>query len=181
VLELGCGAGANIPFFVALKADYYGIEGSPAIVALLHTSFPQLKDRIVVGDFTQDIPFDGPFELVVDRSSITHNTTEAIRRTLRMIFDRMRPGGKFIGIDWFSTSYPDSKWGEALDSHTRANIPSGPFAGLGTVHFSDQAHLAGLLGAAGFQVERLEHKQVDTAVPSAIGPKGWWNFVAVKS
>ena len=28
VLELGCGAGLNIPFFLALGADYHAIEGS---------------------------------------------------------------------------------------------------------------------------------------------------------
>lgn len=28
VLELGCGAGANIPFFVTIGAEYCGIEGS---------------------------------------------------------------------------------------------------------------------------------------------------------
>ena len=28
VLEIGCGAGANIPFFISKKVNYYGIEGS---------------------------------------------------------------------------------------------------------------------------------------------------------
>ena len=32
VLELGCGAGANIPFFLAQGFKYYGIEGSNTII-----------------------------------------------------------------------------------------------------------------------------------------------------
>ena len=32
ILELGCGAGANIPFFLQRKFDYYGIEGSKTII-----------------------------------------------------------------------------------------------------------------------------------------------------
>jgi SAM-dependent methyltransferase len=180
VLELGCAAGPNIPFFLRSGMDYYAIEGSAAIVARLHCVYPELKDRIVVGDFTRDIPFGGPFDLVVDRSSVTHNTTDAIRKTLQMVFDRMRPGGKFLGLDWFSDVYVDANRGEALDTHTRTNIQSGQFVGLGIVHFSDRDHLLDLLAVAGFQVERLEHKQSDVTIPSQGGRSGWWNFVAVR-
>jgi SAM-dependent methyltransferase len=179
VLELGCGAGANIPFFVKLGADYCGIDVSSEIVALLHKSFPQLKDKIVVGDFTKAPPFGGPFDLVVDRSSVTHNTTAAIQTTLITIMRQLRKGGRFIGIDWFSTAYPDAKMGDTLDSHTRTNIPLGQFKGLGTVHFSDQAHILNLLTDVGFQVERLAHKKIDCVIPGET-PMGWWNFVAIK-
>ena len=56
VLELGCGAGANIPLFIALGADYYAVEGSQTIVNQLHKQYPQFKDNIIVGDFTKDMP-----------------------------------------------------------------------------------------------------------------------------
>jgi SAM-dependent methyltransferase len=180
VLELGCGAGANIPFFVKLGVDYHAVEGSAAIVAALQAEFPSLREQIAVGDFTRDLPFAGSFDLVIDRSSLTHNTTSAIRRTLAMMFERLRTGGKFIGIDWFSTACPDAHWGEALDAHTRANIDRGEFTGLGAVHFSDKEHLVGLLADAGFRVERLEHKLIDFVIPAAGGCLGRWNFVAVK-
>ena len=55
VLELGCGAGANIPFFKSIGANYYAIEGSASIVENLHNKYPQFKDNIIVGDFTKDI------------------------------------------------------------------------------------------------------------------------------
>ena len=32
VLELGCGAGANIPFFLEKKWNYFGIDGSENII-----------------------------------------------------------------------------------------------------------------------------------------------------
>jgi len=180
VLEVGCGAGANIPFFLKLGVDFYGIDGSPEIVGMLHKSFPQLRDNIVLGDFTQSLPFAGQFDLVVDRASIPHNTTAAIQRTFWMIGNQLRPGGKFIGIDWFSTAYPDSQWGVALDSHTRASMPQGQFVGLGAVHFSDKQHILDLLHEAGFQVERLSHKTVETAIPAGATTAGWWSFSAVK-
>lgn len=178
VLELGCGVGANVPLFLKLGVDYFAIEGSEAAVRMLHQAYPDLSDRIVVGDFTRELAFDGLFDLVVDRSAITHNTTASIRDVLSMVFDRLRPGGKLLGIDWFSTEYPDALRGDALDSHTRTNLPSGQFAGIGTVHFSDQEHVIGLLSDAGFVLERLEHKRTELAFPEPNQRCGWWSFVA---
>src|SRR3990172_8519201 len=66
VLEVGCGAGANIPFFKHLEVDYHAIEGSASIVEKLHKRFPDLKDKIIVGDFTGEIATPGLFDLIVD-------------------------------------------------------------------------------------------------------------------
>jgi SAM-dependent methyltransferase len=180
VLELGCGVGANVPLFLKLGVNYFAIEGSEAAVKMMHLAYPDLAERIVVGDFTQGIAFPGPFDLVVDRSAITHNTTESISKALGIVFSRLRPGGKFLGIDWFSTDYPEAQCGDALDTHTRANFSSGQFAGIGAVHFSDKTHIVDLLTGAGFVLERLEHKQSEVVFPKPSPGCGWWNFVAVK-
>jgi len=82
VLELGCGAGANIPLFLALGWDYYAIEGSPAIVAQLHQRYPHLVNNIRVADFTTDQPFDSFFDVVIDRASLTHNNTSSIKNVM---------------------------------------------------------------------------------------------------
>lgn len=180
VLEVGCGAGANIPFFVELGVEYYGIDGSPHIVASLHSRFPELKNRISVGDFTRAISFAEAFDLAVDRAALTHNSTEAIRRALDLLFERLRAGGKLIGIDWFAADHSDAHRGNMADAWTRTNICDGQFANVGTVHFSDRDHLLDLLHGAGFDVDRLEHKQVDTVVPEGGSHFAAWNFVAVK-
>jgi SAM-dependent methyltransferase len=179
VLELGCGAGANIPFFVAIGCDYSGIEGSTFAVDDIRKRFHQIADRIVVGDFTAAIPFVGAFDLVVDRGSITHNTTRAVEYTLQMLHERLRPGGKFIGVDWFSDQHTDFSGGSLVDGNTKDSFTHGQFVGVGRVHFSDRDHLTALLGKAGFLIEAMEHKIVDYVTPS---PKRFaaWNFVAVK-
>jgi SAM-dependent methyltransferase len=179
VLELGCGAGANIPFFLDLGMDYFAIEGSGHIVARLHERFPETLDRIVAADFTKAIPFTGQFDLIVDRGSVTHNTTPAIRATLTMACERLRSGGKLIGLDWLSAEHKDAVRGESIDSHTRTNIPDGQFQGLGKIHFADQQHLVELLTGAGFSIDRLEHKRIDRVLPAENG-LCWWNFVTVK-
>ena len=57
VLELGCGAGANIPFFLALGYEYYGIEGSSTIISKLKKRFPNIKKNLF---FSLDIIVELP-------------------------------------------------------------------------------------------------------------------------
>ena len=42
ILELGAGAGANIPFFLSLTDQFYGVDGSSSIVESLRTRYPSL-------------------------------------------------------------------------------------------------------------------------------------------
>lgn len=179
VLELGCAIGANIPFFAAIGADYHGIEGSASMVASLLERFPSLSGKVAAGDFTVSVPFEGRFDVIVDRSSLTHNTTSSIRGCLAMLRERMNPGGRFIGIDWFSTAHSDAALGtQAEDAHTRKDIPSGQFAGIGRVHFSDEMHLRELFSS--FTLEALEHKRVERRVPAPASTFASWNLVATR-
>lgn len=163
VLELGCGPGGNRMFFEAAGADYLGIDGS---------WFP---DQVVM-DFTKEIP-DGPWDLIFDRAAVTHNDTDSIRRCLGLVFDALKPGGIYIGIDWFSTSHDDAHRGEQVDLFTRTNVASGQFKGVGKVHFSSYAHLMELF--CRFEVLSLAHKIVSDKVDQK-GPFASWNIVARK-
>ena len=62
ILEIGCGAGANIPFFMSLNAEYFAMDGSATIVKTLKKKFPTIKENIVIGDFTKEMPFKGTFD-----------------------------------------------------------------------------------------------------------------------
>lgn len=182
VLELGFGAGANIAFFSSLGVEYFGVEGSASVVKRVAQRFADHANvTLACGDFTQDIPFDGPFDLVVDRSSLTHNSTAAIRGCLQAVSSRMKRGAKFIGIDWFSTDNSEFLTGRpSSDYHTRFDFKSGQFKGVGVVHFSDQRHLMDLLSGSGLAIERLEHKHSDMVVPEGSDRMASWNFLAIK-
>ena len=177
VLEIGCGAGANIPFVLSLGYKYYGIEGSPTIVSKLKKRFPSIKKNIVVGDFTSKIPFDEKFDLVIDRSSLTLNTTEGIRRCLDLVYEKMKDDAKYIGIDWFSTAHQDYSKGTKVDKYTRIGYTNGQFANVGTVHFSNKAHLTKLFEK--FEILVLEHKTVVSEIPEK-KKLASWNFIAKK-
>lgn len=180
VLELGCGAGANIPLFRALGMDYYAIEGSQTIVAQLHQRYPELDKNIIVGDFTEDQPFAGSFDLVIDRAAATHNSTASIKNTLQSIFASLGPGGLFIGSDWFSTNHTDYEGGEMVnDQYTRANFSKGQFVGVGNVHFSDEAHLRDLF--SNFEILFMEEKLMLRHEPPDNHQFASWNIVTRKS
>ena len=147
VLELGCGAGANIPFFESLGVDYKAVEGSRHVVDKLHQRYPHLKDRIVVGDFTQSIPFEGQFDLILDRGSLIANPLNEISQTLRSCAQRLKPHGLYLGTDWFSTECDASGQGKPVDGNeaTRTDIEEGPLSKIGTVHFFHEEELRKVL------------------------------------
>ncbi len=177
VLELGCGAGANVPFFRALGVEYFGIDGSETAIERLRKRFPDLASHFAVADFTRDRPFAGPFDLVVDRAALTHNCATAIRSALQLTWDLLKPGSCFIGVDWFSTGFSEFRRGDpGEDAFTRTNFVDGPFAGTGRVHFSDLAHVRDLFGR--FELLHVEEKSVCTRVPEDGARFAAWNLVA---
>jgi SAM-dependent methyltransferase len=179
VLELGCGAGANIPFFESLGVKYFAIEGSPVIVERLRERFPKLGSNILAGDFTQELPFEDQFDLIVDRASLTSNTSDAIRRSLSLVLNKLKVGSTFIGIDWYSTNHTDYNRGlEAEDIYTRRDYSDGQFSHLGRIHFSDKAHLLDLFSQ--FSIELMEHKIVKREIPEDSHIFASWNLVAKK-
>ena len=179
VLELGCGAGANIPLFLHLGADYYAIDGSAAIIAKLHMRYPKLQEKIILGDFTKDIPNE-KFDLIVDRASLTCNNEKDIINCLIKSHKQLTSGGKYIGVDWYSTKYSEYKKGDkAEDKWTRTNFIDGSFANTGRVHFSDKEHLLKLF--KNYKMLYIVHKTLTDEMLESELKLASWNFVAKKS
>ncbi len=179
VLELGCGAGANIPFFKKLGVKYYAIEGSPTIVKKLHKRFPEMKKQIICGDFTIAHPFDIHFDLILDRAAITHNNLKSIIKTIDIVANSLKNKGLFIGVDWFSKNHSDMNKGHQIDDqYTRTNFKEGPFFDIGKVHFSDLSHIKHLLSQ--FAIEHIEEKLTKHYGSKHMKQFASWNFVARK-
>jgi len=182
ILELGCGAGANIPFLTSLNAEYYGIDGSNYIIKKLKKQYPKLKNRLISLDFTKKIPYKQQFDIVVDRASLTHNTTYAIKKCLNLVHSKMKPGGIHIGIDWFSTLHSDYTIGKFIkknDLFTKTGFLSGQFIGVGKVHFSDKKHLLDLFKK--YNINILEQKIIKSEIPKSNQVFSSWNLLATKN
>lgn len=98
--------------FLSLGVKYYAIEGSSSVIEKLYDKFPQIKKNPISGDFTRDMPFNTNFDLVVDRSSVIHNTESGIINCLKIVHDKLWLQGKYIGIDWFSLLHSDYAKGQ---------------------------------------------------------------------
>ncbi len=177
VLELGCGAGANIPFFSSLGAEYYSVESSEIIVSKMHEAYPQFRNTIVVGDFTKELPNE-QFDLIVDRAALIHNKSETIELCIQNCNEKLKPGGKFVGVDWFSTKCSSFEQAQIEDDWTRVEFVSGPFVPVYRVHFTDKERLSYLFSK--FDLEVLEHKTIKSESNSDHPILASWNFVAAK-
>lgn len=179
LLELGCGAGANIPFFKSFDVDFFGVDGSSTIIENLKERFPAYQNNLASADFTESIPFDVKFDAIIDRAAITHNSTEDIKKTLNIVKDCLTDGGVFLGTGWFTTEHSEYRNGKpGVDEFTRTEYSNGPFANLGQVHFSTKEHLLTLF--EDFQVTQLDLVQNKTLIPENSDNISSWSIVARK-
>lgn len=52
-LDIGCGSGRDLHYLVSRKFNAYGVEASEQMVAEAYKAFPDLEDRILIGDFPE--------------------------------------------------------------------------------------------------------------------------------
>ena len=167
VLELGCGAGANIPFFVSLGWQYCAVEYSDTMCRQLRERWAGQAVDIVCGDFTRELPFEGSFDLVLDRSALTHNDTESIRRCLKLVQGLLKAGqGLMFSLDWFADEWISSLSDRrtTVDEHT-CQFEEGYFKGLGNVHKASGGHLRELF--SDFELLVLQETTVRQLLPTA--------------
>ena len=95
------------------------------------------------------------------------------------VYDALYDGGKYIGVDWFSTLYPEYKSGKHdQDIFTRTDYTNGQFANIGRVHFSDKSHLLDLFNK--FKILLLQHSIVEIKIPKNSKIIAVWDLVAEK-
>lgn len=179
ILELGCGSGNNIPFFLSYNSEYFGIDGSISIISKLKKKYPKIKNNLIACDFTQQIPIEKKFDLIIDRGSLTHNSTKDIQYSLDLIHKKLNFHGKFIGIDWFSTNHFEYKNGKVSTDHlTKNKYKNGRFKKIGNVHFSNKKHLQKLFSK--FKIEVLDEKIITDKLSLKCEKLAWWNIVVKK-
>lgn len=170
MLELGCGAGGEIDFYnSALHFGWHGIDGSEEAVKQLCANHADVRASVVVGDFTKELPFGGEYDFIVDRAAVTHNALPDIRRCMRLVLDALKPGGVFVGCDWFSTKHSEANRGSELGNRTRTGYADGQFKDIGIVHFTDEAELIELFD--GFEVFFLQERTTRRSGPSMLVPQ----------
>ena len=182
VLELGCGTGPNILYFLKLNMSYYGVDQSQEAIQISKKRFPKLRKRLKISDFTKKIPFQEKFDLIIDRSSLTHNDEASIKDGLNLIFSKLKKKGTFIGIDWHSVNHSDYKTNNqnlfTIDKFTKTNFKIGQFQDAGVVHFSNYKQINKYFKK--WKIIFLEEKIKHQKLPKKNFVIAAWNFVVKK-
>ncbi len=72
VLDIACGTGVMIPYYLERKADSVtAVDISPEMVKIARSKFPQENVRILCGD-AEEIPFDRTFDCVMVYNAFPH-------------------------------------------------------------------------------------------------------------
>ncbi len=138
ILEIGCGAGANLWFLAREGFSAYGLDGSPTAIekARARLAEDRLEASLVVGDaMNPGDAFPGTaFDAALDIGCLVCNRLSDVEAILGRIWMVLRPGGRM-----FSMMPAEGSWGDGLgrqiEPGTYTEIPEGPFAGLGICHF----------------------------------------------
>ncbi len=180
VLELGCGTGPNIQFFLDNKFEYNGIEGANSAVKIIKERFGN-RANIKNCDFTLNIPFENDYcDLVVDRSAITHNTKSEIVKVVGECHRVLKNNGLMIIIDWFSTRHSMTAHGDEVENNTKNNYRNGQFKGVGIVHYFDEQEIREMF-SGGWEIIYLLHKTKNQIIPdSKNGVSATYNIVVKK-
>jgi len=104
VADLGCGPGYLTAHLHGLGLDAFGIDLSPAMVALARETYPQL--RFEQGLMARLDLSDGALGGILSRASIIHTPPEQVPATLAEFHRVLAPGGHLL-LDFPADDHPD--------------------------------------------------------------------------
>lgn len=162
VVELGCGTGANAVLFATMGMEYWGVDGSATAIEALERNVSAVRGQVFVDDFTKKPFGENCADLVVDRAAVVHNPIQDISRAIDFAWDMLKPGGLYIGVDWFSGAHEDAKQFRDVGVTARMTVP------LIKMIFEK------------FDIVHLEHKVRQRLIPAGF-PFGAYDIVARKA
>jgi len=143
VLEIGCGSGNNVPFFLKEKYDYFAIDKNKIWINNIKKKFPKISKKIFLGNFvTKKLPIK--FDLIIDRCSMTHNNYKEILTGVENARSHLKKGGLYIGVDWWSNKHSDFQ--VKLNNkkfYDARKFVKGDFAGVSGAFFSGKKQILG--------------------------------------
>jgi SAM-dependent methyltransferase len=151
VLEIGCGAGANLLFLAQEGFDATGLDGSAVALerAAARLAARGLSARLDRGDAIQMPYADASFDCVLDIECVYANTLADSRLILAEAHRVLKPGGGLFSKT-FMTGTSGEATGQCLEGETNTflEIPDGPFnKGYGIIRLTAEEEIPALYGA----------------------------------
>lgn len=95
VLEVGCGPGIMVDYFLQRNAVYHGLDLSTEMIAMCRAKFQTIDSaRFLIGDVQRLVFQDKCFDLVLCLGVLEYVPAEA--RALREVARVLKPGGTFL-------------------------------------------------------------------------------------
>lgn len=142
VLEVGCGAGNNLWFFLEQGFHVAGIDVAPTAIKIAdqYLRSREFSEFDLRCGSAEELPWpNSTFDLVVDRGTLTQMTASQVQKAVQEVSRVLRPGGFFFSYYLLGKGSDDSQFGVPLDSHTMKRFTSGAFKKLPlTTFFSDR-------------------------------------------
>jgi ubiquinone/menaquinone biosynthesis C-methylase UbiE len=142
VLEIGCGTGNNLWFFLEHGFLVAGLDISATAIRI---SDEYLRSRGFTGfelhsGSAEYLPWpDESFDLVVDRGALTQMKISQVERTLNVVSRVLRPGGLFFSYHLLGLESDDMRLGVPIEPQTMAFFTGGMFQKLPmTTFFSEK-------------------------------------------
>ena len=175
VLEIGCGAGANVPFFLSKNCSYTGVDVSKNVIQFLKREYKSKNLSFIHCDYI-DLKVNKKFDLIIDRGSITSgNSYDDIIKIINKINMDLKDDGKFICVDWYSKKtycYKILKIKKSLVS-----LKKGPLFNVGLVYFVNLLEIKKILRK--FKIINLSEKVVSNYLNKSHSVASW-SFVCEK-
>lgn len=94
ILEVGCGPGNNLWFLNQEGFACSGFDASPTAIEYAKVRCGKAVE-LKVAEFP-NVPFDGSFDLVIERAAMCYVPFDVAKQTVANIRDVLVPGGRFL-------------------------------------------------------------------------------------
>ncbi len=150
VLEVGCGAGANIWYLAREGFSATGVDGSTTAIerAGRRLAAERLSADLRVGDIAELGALFAPatFDAVIDVACLWCNRSAAIQTMVNQIYTVLKPGGRVFSMLLATGSYGEGT-GTEIEPGTLVDIQEGPLRGRGLNHFFSLDEVRRVFGA----------------------------------
>ncbi len=145
ILEIGCGAGNNLWFFAREGFEVTGVDGSPHCLDFARARFEAegLRGRFEQCSFLELDTLDGPFDLILDREALAHNTWEDLERIMPAVARLLHPQGHLLSF-FFACDHPDKEYMSECSGPTWSGPTAEVFGGARWVTLPDEGELRAL-------------------------------------
>jgi ubiquinone/menaquinone biosynthesis C-methylase UbiE len=157
VLEVGCGAGAQLWYLAHEGHAPVGLDFAPAALGLAAARVADegITVPLVRGD-ARALPFaDASYDVVLDVETFAHVPPGGVEPAWREAARVLEPGGRLVSIG-FTAGTAGSDSGTPVDPHTVRDLTRGPLAALGTISFLDAARADALAASVGLRLDDLQ-------------------------